>query len=155
MHYDVTVRDLDEQPFAAVQAHTTQAGIPDACAQHFPAVAEHLARAGVAPAGPVFIRYLDPEFNPDSVNAQFGLPAARAVPGGDGIEPGTLPKGEAAVVVHRGSYDSIPLAYQALSAWMAEQGREAAGPPWESYVAAPPAVTDPGDYRTEVVYPLA
>lgn len=154
MTYDIEVRAQDEQPFVAVRAHTTQAALEQASARHFPALFGFLAQAAAAPAGPPFIRYLGDEFDPDDIEAEFGVPVARPVPGRDGIAAGTLPAGPVAVTVHLGPYEGISLAYRALTAWISEHGHETAGPVRESYLIGPPEETDPETYRTEIAWPI-
>jgi effector-binding domain-containing protein len=52
------------------------------------------------------------------------------------------------------SFRQLPEAYQALCAWIAAQGKEGNGAPWESYITDPGELPDPKDWRTEVYWPL-
>ena len=61
------------------------------------------------------------------------------------------PAGEAAVAVHRGPYNRMIEAHDAIRKWMAANGRESAGHSWEIY--GDPA-WDPADIETTVVYLL-
>jgi len=61
------------------------------------------------------------------------------------------PAGEAAVAVHRGSYDRMNEAYRAIEKWMAVNGRESAGQTWEIYGDPTP---DPADTETTIVHLL-
>src|SRR5215469_473084 len=61
------------------------------------------------------------------------------------------PAGEAAVVVHRGPYDRMNEAQDAIRKWMAANGRESAGHSWEIYGDPTP---DPADNETTLVYLL-
>jgi len=58
------------------------------------------------------------------------------------------PAGEAAVVVHRGPYDRLDEAYQAIGEWMRLHHRRSAGHTWEIYGDPTP---DPADTETTVV----
>ena len=49
---------------------------------------------------------------------------------------------------------ALAAAYDAITAWMGQQGREPAGAPWEAYWTGPDTVTDPAEYRTEVLWPI-
>ena len=42
-------------------------------------------------------------------------------------------------VLHQGPYSEVPAAYRAAEAWLVDNGWEAAGPPWESYLDGPEA----------------
>ena len=61
------------------------------------------------------------------------------------------PGGEAAVVVHRGPYNGMNEAHDAIRKWMASNRRESAGLSWEIYEDPTP---DPADTETTIVYLL-
>src|SRR6266704_983321 len=58
---------------------------------------------------------------------------------------------EAAVAVHRGPYNRMNEAHDAIRKWMAANWRESAGHSWEIYGDPTP---DPADTETRVVYLL-
>jgi effector-binding domain-containing protein len=60
-------------------------------------------------------------------------------------------EGEAAVAVHRGPYNRMNEAHEAIRKWMAANRRESAGHSWEIYGDPTP---DPADTETTVVYLL-
>ena len=59
------------------------------------------------------------------------------------------PGGEAAVVVHRGSYNRMNEAHDAIRKWIAANRRESAGLSWEIYGDPTP---DPADTETTIAY---
>ncbi|MCH9815408.1 MAG: GyrI-like domain-containing protein [Actinomycetia bacterium] len=61
-----------------------------------------------------------------------------------------LPGGPAAQTLHKGDYDAVADAYQAIERWKREYGYVAADLPWESYLDAA-EVTQP---RTVVCAPI-
>ena len=61
------------------------------------------------------------------------------------------PGGEAAVAVHRGPYDRMNKAHDAIQQWMVANRRESAGLSWEIYGDPTP---DQADTETTVIYLL-
>ncbi len=61
------------------------------------------------------------------------------------------PAGEAAVAIHRGPYNRMNEAHDAIRKWMEANDRTSAGYAWEIYGDPTP---DPGDTETMVVYLL-
>jgi hypothetical protein len=110
-------------------------------------------------AGPSYGRYH--EFGPTLVDVEMGVvlgdTTLSSVPddeGEDRVQLSELPGGQAAVAVHRGSYDGLGDAYSELHDWIHQQGRYDGPGPWESYIDDPGAVEDIADLRTELHWPL-
>jgi AraC family transcriptional regulator len=121
-----------------------------------PALFAHAQRHGLAITGPPFARY--PEIGMGSLVIEGGVPLAAPAPAPDvpdaGIEALTIPAGQVAVTIHRGPYDSLPQTYQAVEAWIRDQGRSVNGPPWETYLTDPGEHPDPETWETEIVQPI-
>ncbi len=61
--------------------------------------------------------------NPAIMRVDFGVEVVRPFVGDGDVACVTTPAGEAAVVVHRGSYERLGAAHQALRQWCAANGR--------------------------------
>jgi effector-binding domain-containing protein len=81
----------------------------------------------------------------------FGVEVTRSFEAAGEVHPTETPGGEAAVAVHRGPYDQMHEAYNAIDEWMVTNGRESAGHSWEIYGDPTP---DPADTETTVVHLL-
>ena len=102
-------------------------------------------------------------FGPEYVDVEIGIPIAAPIdgvaslaslPAGE-IGASGLPGGPVARTVHRGSYDGLKDAYDALHSWIHEQpGVDDGDGPWESYVVDPTTVADVSQLRTEITWPL-
>ena len=154
--------ELTPRPSVAVrmQQPMTELNLAALFDTHLPNIADQIANLGGTPTGPPYGRYH--RFGPDQVDVEIGIPVAAPVANLRPLaecEPGEmgsseLPGGEAAVLIHRGSYDSLSGAYDGLHDWIHAQGRDEGSGPWESYVDDPSEVSDPSQLRTEVVWPL-
>lgn len=158
---EAEIRELTPQPSAAVRLTQPMQSMDLAALfdEHLPNIAHRLADMGIEPAGPPYGRYH--EFGPERVDVEIGIPVSAPVSnlrGYDEAEEGELfaselPGGQAAIAVHRGTYDGLKQAYEDLHDWIHGQGREEGPGPWESYVDDPGEVST-DDLRTEVIWPL-
>jgi hypothetical protein len=81
----------------------------------------------------------------------FGVEVTRTFETADEVHATETPAGEAAVAVHRGPYNRMNEAYNAIDEWMVANRRESAGHSWEIYGDPTP---DPVDTETTVVHLL-
>jgi effector-binding domain-containing protein len=81
----------------------------------------------------------------------FGVEVTRTFESAGEVYAIETPRGEAAVAVHRGPYDRLNEAHDAIGHWMAANRRESAGHSWEIYGDPTP---DPADTETTVVHLL-
>ena len=81
----------------------------------------------------------------------FGVEVTRTFETAGEVYPTETQGGEAAVAVHRGPYNRLNEAHDAIGEWMAANRRESAGHSWEIYGDPTP---DPADTETTVVYLL-
>ena len=154
--------ELTPQPSVAVrmQQPMTELNLAELFDTHLPNIADQIVNLGGEPAGAPYGRYH--QFGPDQLDVEIGIPVAAPVANLRPLaecEPGEmgsseLPGGEAAVLVHRGPYDTLSGAYDTLHDWIHSQGRDEGPGPWESYVDDPSEVSDPSQLRTEVVWLL-
>ncbi|MDY0339588.1 MAG: GyrI-like domain-containing protein [Coriobacteriia bacterium] len=79
---------------------------------------------------------------------------AEAEPDESGIGVKLTPEMKVASAIHKGSPDTIATTYQALWAWIDENGYELAGPPQERYLNDPAEVED-DECLTEVIMPIS
>jgi effector-binding domain-containing protein len=137
---------------AVVRRSAGYEGLMEAIGSAFGTVFPALAVRGVAPLSMPLIHYTD--MAAAEVGFEGGAVVAEPVIAGDGIEPGELPGGDVATAVHSGPYEELPSSHAALTAWIAAQGRQPAGAPWEEYVTDPVEGSDSATWRTVISYPL-
>ncbi|MGI8633593.1 MAG: GyrI-like domain-containing protein [Solirubrobacterales bacterium] len=152
MAYSIRTTKLDPQPMLAVRATTVPAELGDVLRQLMSEVWEDAAARGVEVVGPPFARYYD--FHDDHVDLEVGFPVGSAQPPGGRVEGGELPGGKAAETMHRGPYDDVGAAHDAIGDWVLKNQRDPRGAPWESYLTDPAREPDPSKWQTRVTWPL-
>ena len=106
-------------------------------------------KRGLKQAGPIQMLYHDPDFNHDSSDVE-----AQMVVSQDGPDITVKPARTCATVRHRGSYESLHLAYEALCAWLGEHTEyRACGPAMDRYLNDPHG-TPAGHLETGVLFPV-
>ena len=150
---DIRLETRGPVPALFVRRRVAPSELAATFAECLPAVFVHCQSHGLAMAGAPFARY--PEVGRGLLTVECGMPLAAPATGEGNIEAGELSGGRIVVAVHAGPYDTLHETHAAIERWIAEQGLESAGPPWESYVTDPTDHPDPADWRTEVCWPVA
>lgn len=116
----------------------------------FQELRQELARRGLKQIGPIQMLYHGQEFNYESADVEVqavvesGTPAATVKPAYEAC----------AAVVHKGPYDGIPGAYEALAAWMAQHPEyRICGPAIDRYLNDPDT-TPPEELETGILFPV-
>jgi effector-binding domain-containing protein len=110
------------------------------------------AQPGLRTDGHNLFLYHHPARRGDPMNVDFGVEVTRSFsPSGEVYETST-PAGEAAIAVHRGGYDQLHGAHDAIHQWAKSHDRIFAGRSWEIYGDWS---DDPSKLETTVVYLLA
>lgn len=115
----------------------------------FQELRRELAQRGLKQAGPIQMLYHSAEF--DYENADVEVQAV--------VEPGvdTTQKpayASCAAVIHKGPYEGLPGAYEALAAWMAQHPEyRICGPAIDRYLNDPD-ITPPEELETGVLFPV-
>jgi effector-binding domain-containing protein len=152
MTYEIDDREVPATPILVSRAITVPSGIGPTYQRLIAAVRAHLASSGIEAAGPAFGRYL--EYRPDRVDMEVGVPVSKPQEDAGDVTAGELPGGRVVSTWHVGAYTKLGAAYRALEEHLADQGLEAAGPPWEVYERGPAEDPDSATWRTEVVQPV-
>jgi DNA-binding transcriptional MerR regulator len=70
------------------------------------------------------------------------------------IEVLELPAVELAVTVHPGPHDDLAVTYGRLGAWVVDHALAVDGPIHETYLVRPGDTNEPGEWRTEIGWPI-
>ena len=148
MGYDIEIRTIDRTDTAVVHKNVGWAEIAATLGAIFGDVMTYLTDMGVGTTGMAFGRY---EPQGETVTIEAGFSTAGPIEGDSHVVPGELPGGEVATCVFVGPYEDVAKVYEAIEGWVAAQGRQIGGAPWESYLSMP----DENPPRTEIFFPLA
>ncbi len=150
MSHEVAVKMVDNQVVSSHRTVTTYQQVFAAIPQGFATVFQRLEDHNEEPAGiPFTISRRAPDAD-DAGEVEMCIP----------VSPGTkiapvheIPGGPVAAVIHKGPYDEMGPAYEALAIWIADHGHEIVGPTREIYVNHPDDVT-PAEPLTELQWPI-
>ena len=143
MTYDIKVQEHAARPALVIKGKVKIEQAGEAIGGNIGAVSGHLEKAGLQPTGAPFTRTF--KFADGVLEFESGFPIAKAATSQGNIVATELPKATVATTVHVGDQATSEKAYEALHAWMAANGKQPAGAPWEIYVA---------DDRMEIHFPV-
>jgi effector-binding domain-containing protein len=152
--YDVAIKDLPAQRFAAVRATTSMDKIGEALSSGWGQIFGSLGAGGAVPSGPPFAIYHSMSAEGGEVEFEACVPTTADVAASAPITVRDEPAMTVAATLHKGAYDQVGGAYEALQTWIAAEGRRIAGPPREIFLTDPAQVTDSAEYLTEIQWPV-
>jgi effector-binding domain-containing protein len=141
----------EERATASIRMRTSMEGLKQELGRAYGEIMQLLGSQGVQPAGAPFSIYYNMDM--EDLDVEMGFPVAGAFNAGGRVKPGVLPGGRTAVCVHKGSYETIGDSYNALSAFIQQNGAAPRGLCYEFYLTDP-QVTNPQDLLTEINFPL-
>ena len=144
-------KEQPAQPVLSVRTTTSVQELPQVLGKTYGAIAQYLSEVGEQPARPPFAAYYNMDMQ--ALDIEAGFPVARALPGKVEIQTSEIPGGTLATVFHTGPYDQCGAAYEALTQYIKDNGREATGVAYEMYLNDPQQVP-PQELQTLVVFPL-
>ncbi|MHB1451973.1 MAG: GyrI-like domain-containing protein [Coriobacteriia bacterium] len=129
---------------------------PDGFERLYAWITEHEFKATGAPTA----IYFNIPSDPDGADADWELQVslkeevADAEPDESGIGVKQNPEMMVVSAIHKGPYDSVLPTYQALWAWVEDNGYQLVGPPAERYLNGPDDVSSADEYLTEIIMPI-
>ena len=121
----------------------------DEFGKYYGTLFERVPKERVTPTGLNGARYYDKEFNSESSDIEVFIGVKEKEKADVVMEPC-----ECAMTVHRGAYSTLSEAYGAVVSWVAENGYEIAGEPFDLYIKTQFDSLPPEDWETEVYFPV-
>lgn len=111
---------------------------------------QELARLGLKRAGPIQMLYHGQEFDRENADVEVQAVVESKAP----VTTRKPAYAACATVLHKGPYEGLPGAYEALAAWMAQHPEyRICGPAIDRYLNAPD-ITPPEKLETGVLFPV-
>jgi effector-binding domain-containing protein len=133
MVYDVRVEKATSRPLAAVRAEVAPADVSRAFRAPLDQVWAFLRSHPGVHAGGHNVFLYHHEMRDGRMPVDFGVEVTGAFPAAGDVRFVATPAGEVAVVVHRGPYDRLKEAHDALRRWFTAEERRIGAASWEIY----------------------
>jgi DNA gyrase inhibitor GyrI len=152
MPMSVNVQTVHPRKLAAVRREVAPGGVGQAWGPALDKVWQFIrSQPGLRTDGHNVFLYHHPQQPGGPILCDFGVEVTRTFETALEVFATETPAGEAAVAVHRGPYNRLNEAHDAVREWMSLNRRQSAGRSWEIYGDPTP---DPADTETSVVYLL-
>lgn len=144
-------------PVLTFSGHVTRAGMLSWFPEAFGALYAEFARAGIDPAGAAGAAFPMAFFAEDEgeIMAFVPVPPGMPAPEADRMRLAVLAPQRFAIAVHAGAFGDFDRTYGALGSHVAGHDTSLNEPVREIYLVGPDHTADPGQYRTEVCWPIA
>lgn len=127
--------ELAARPTLVVRTRTAVERLPEVLGPAWGTIMAHAGKTGDAPSDAPFVAYHT--FDMTDLDVEIGFTFVRHLEGEGEVQASAIAEGRAAQSIHVGPYQSLRSTYQALEAWMKEQGLEPNGPAYEFYLNDP------------------
>ncbi len=151
MTYKCELVDQTAHPTLSIRTTTSIKELPQELGKAYGAIGQYMGELGEQPAGAPYAAYFT--FSMESMDIEIGFPVGGSLPGIGEIQSGEIPAGKIAQTIYTGPYNKIEPAYNALTAFVEQQGYEATGVAYEFYLNDPGEVA-PDELLTQIVFRL-
>ena len=127
-NYEVSLRTTEASPTAVVVQTTTWEEFPRLWRVMLDEVYGFVRGGGTTQTGHNIMLYRD-----DVPTVEVGVQVDGPFVASGRVTPSELPAGRVATTVHRGAYDGLGAAHQAVHTWCAAHGHELTRTRWEIY----------------------
>lgn len=153
MNYDIVIKEIAPSQIASIRdripAYNAQGAL-------WNELAAYLNEHQIKMIAPCYAIYHDSGFKEKDIDTEVVETVAESGPDSERVRFRTL-EGvkEMACVIHKGPYESLHLAYNAVSVWLEENQYQISGPVRESYLKGHWDEPDPNQWITEIQFPVA
>ena len=153
MAYEILTANLPASEAVAIRATMPMSELQGFFNQAFLELSEVIRNGGANTVGPPFVRYY--AVTPERAEVEAVMTCDKPVKVSGRVKTLHLNAAQAAIVRHVGRYDKMKPAYDAITQWMANNGKHAIEAPREVYVTTGAEIPDPSEWVTLVEQPIA
>ncbi len=153
MNSEVTLRLVEPAKAVTIRFTTDMLNLSSEMRRAYGEIAGLLSENNYIREGNVFALYHDEAFSPDSIDVECGVTLDNDLPPFGRASCRTVEGGLMACITHRGPYEELYGAYQALMAWALGNGY-LPRPPMRDVYLNDPAQVLPAELETEIYCPV-
>lgn len=152
MDYNIEISDQPSQPVLSMRIRTSVDKLPQELGKIYGAVIQYLNEIGEKPASIVFAAYYNMDM--DDLDLEAGFIVKKPLPGKGDIKASEIPPGKQVSCFHKGPYNEVESAYNAIMQWMEKNNCTPTGVAYEFYYNSPLEVPE-SELLTKIMFPLA
>ncbi len=156
MDYEVKVREIPPAKAMTIRYVTNMGSIAPDMGKAYQELWDYMEGNGAQATGECFALYhmkSAEDFDPENIDVECGFSVAELIPDGGRVKGRTVEGALSATATHKGPYDTMCAAYDAVMKWAPENGYELlAG--WRDYYINDPSNLPPEEWLTEVTCPV-
>jgi effector-binding domain-containing protein len=159
MKHEPQIQQRAAQPYVGIRMPVTMEGFAEAVDAGFPEVFGWLAKHGITPTGPPFVRYLVIDMETE-LEIELAVPVGEEVEGDGRVRSDVLPAGRYVTLRHIGPFDALTASNATLQQWAQQRGIALdswdtdRGSAWrgrvEHFLTDPSTEPDPAKWEVEV-----
>lgn len=151
MEHTVKLVTWSGRTYMVRRVHVPLSKLPEFFAETYPAMVRALAERGSKPQGKPSAIYYSVDAEGRDADVAAAIPVSQNLPDIPGFDQVTVPGSKALMVEYAGPYEFMGAAYDAMVDRLRTDQLEP-GLMLEEYLSDPTADTDPGHWRTNIIW---
>ena len=151
MAYEVKVREVASVKAMTIRTVSNMKTIGPDMGKCYQELWEYMEKEGAKCTGECFALYHGTEFDPEHIDMECGFSVAGLIPDSGRIRGRLVEGGLMASAVHKGPYEGLPGAYEAIMKWEVENGEYVLLNEWRDNYLNDPMSVAPEEILTEVL----
>lgn len=151
-NYSVEEVSVESMNYISVTDSTSKEKIGETFGAMMQQLGAYVGEKQIEVQGPSFAIYHS--WTDEGTRIETAFPVAEGTTGSDAIATGTSYAGNAVKITFKGSYEQSYAVHETLHKYIADNGKEIVGAPWEVYLVSMNDTQNQDELVTEVYYPV-